>query len=753
MTKSSDGVAGLIEEYLQYFGFTATLKSLREERKKSRHTDNSPSGSTAHQFIKAFDKGDHSAFFGLWEKHIPARVRRDDSTARKLAFYCQVHFAIFPLRSSGSSATSMKRFKTYLETSGLELAKAPEFLPFYALPFVDNAKEHPTFKELLTSKWESEVRSRASRFVQAVLKQEASQSGELPSLLGIVEGHKLGGAAGDNTSSTINQLRERVIRYENEMMDAKRKCMETQMCAHGLLKTTFELLQTLERASRGESIDTSVLRLHFTEVSRQAEFLGSPSLSKAAPAITNSSRQPAAQPQPQPNLPAPPVMPPSVVAPPAAPALAPLNHAKLHESLANADDNTRCRLLQALRWRLSRSQRAVRKHAVNDYVASDLLQLKHPQAASSCMQLLKVPDLLTREYVARLLNVIAAEKEGRQYLLSEQGTMCTELVSSLRALDDTDDGLLKQNLLGSLVKLSLHREPQSQMIEQGMLQWVLNQLKDIDNLSEYSQECSAALLMNLSLRTAGKKACEEPSLNVIKVLSDLLEHESMGLRTYINGTLYSLLTRPRLREAAQALGLEDILKTLDLAGDEDFARQIRYIQQQLHSDALDNAESDANEDEDEEEDEEEEDMEEEEETLEAQDGAPVGEKLLCSDYLAAAHHSPAKALGIKPQAVKAPGTQSSALARTMPRPTTPGVAQATVPNTPFRQKQQPKAGASAQNSPGSEIVLSSCRAPMPDEETIEKVKAKMEGSSGEQDMSAEFVQAFEMRSKIVRTPL
>ena len=43
--------------------------------------------------------------------------------------------------------------------------------------------------------------------------------------------------------------------------------------------------------------------------------------------------------------------------------------------------------------------------------------------------------------------------------------------------------------------------------------------------------------------------------------------------------------------------------------------QIRYIQQQLHSDALDNAESDAEEEEEEDEDEEDE-LEEEQETLE-----------------------------------------------------------------------------------------------------------------------------------------
>merc|ERR1712166_883442 len=126
------------------------------------------------QFLSAFNRGDCSGFFALWEKHIPSRVRREDPTARKLTFYCHVHFDMYPLRNtaSGSVQASMKRFKSYLETSGLELSKTPEFLPFYALPFVDNAREHPTFKELLTPKWETE-----------------------------------------------------------EMMQAKRKCMETQMCA------------------------------------------------------------------------------------------------------------------------------------------------------------------------------------------------------------------------------------------------------------------------------------------------------------------------------------------------------------------------------------------------------------------------------------------------------------------------------------------------------------------------------------------
>ena len=71
--------------------------------------------------------------------------------------------------------------------------------------------------------------------------------------------------------------------------------------------------------------------------------------------------------------------------------------------------------------------------------------------------------------------------------------------------------------------------------------------------------------MNLSLRTAGKIKCEEPDVIILKkifiekasqvevleVLNELLEHENMQVRTFVNGTLYSLLSRPILKEQAK----------------------------------------------------------------------------------------------------------------------------------------------------------------------------------------------------------
>lgn len=48
------------------------------------------------------------------------------------------------------------------------------------------------------------------------------------------------------------------------------------------------------------------------------------------------------------------------------------------------------------------------------------------------------------------------------------------------------------------------------MIEKDIIKWILNTLKyEKEELGEYFYEYATALLMNLSLRAAGKKKCEE----------------------------------------------------------------------------------------------------------------------------------------------------------------------------------------------------------------------------------------------------
>jgi LisH domain-containing protein ARMC9 len=184
------------------------------------------------------------------------------------------------------------------------------------------------------------------------------------------------------------------------------------------------------------------------------------------------------------------------------------------------------------------------------------------------------------------------------------------------------------------------------MIQLDMIKWIARVLRNEgDSLSDYSIEYATALLMNLSLRAAGKDKCEDPNIELLKVLNDLVEHDNLQVRTYVNGTLYSIFTRRKLREEAKELGMPEVLQYLMQNSDEQFKRQIQYILDQLNMQADSNdgqqqQEEDFDDEEDDDDDDDEEDDEDivEEEEGEFNDiideqGILVGEDLLVNDFV------------------------------------------------------------------------------------------------------------------------
>jgi hypothetical protein len=158
------------------------------------------------------------------------------------------------------------------------------------------------------------------------------------------------------------------------------------------------------------------------------------------------------------------------------------------------------------------------------------------------------------------INALASECLGRTYLL-QKPDLVEVLVRVLHS--ETSDTSLRQNALGTLQKFSLRRRPQTIMIQLDMIKWIAYVIRNEGGgeggLSDYSIEYATALLMNLSLRAAGKDKCEDPEIKLLKVLDDLVEHENLQVRTYVNGTLYSIFTRKKLREEAKELGMPEVL--------------------------------------------------------------------------------------------------------------------------------------------------------------------------------------------------
>lgn len=55
-------------------------------------------------------------------------------------------------------AEAQSEFKKYLDSKGSELSKANEFLAYYALPYIPNPSNHPSFKHLYTVEWVQDLK-------------------------------------------------------------------------------------------------------------------------------------------------------------------------------------------------------------------------------------------------------------------------------------------------------------------------------------------------------------------------------------------------------------------------------------------------------------------------------------------------------------------------------------------------------------------------------------------------------------------
>uniref|UniRef100_A0A3P8XKL3 LisH domain-containing protein ARMC9 n=1 Tax=Esox lucius TaxID=8010 RepID=A0A3P8XKL3_ESOLU len=315
------------------------------------------------------------------------------------------------------------------------------------------------------------------------------------------------------------------------------------------------------------------------------------------------------------------------------PLLPSLDYDKLKRDLLGGSDRLKALLLQALRWRLTRSLHGEQRDTVlQAYISNDLLDLHSAQQVGSDSQP-RGSCKIVRQYMARLINALASLSEGRAYL-SQVPSVLLVLLESLKT--EEKDSLSRENVLGALQKLSLRRSQQSAMIGAGLIGWLVEELQDSDCLSDYTLEYAVALLMNLCLRTRGKRECARNAKSILKVLTDLLGHENQQIRPYVNGALYSILAVPAVREEAREMSMEEILGCYSREENPELNRQIEFIIKQLNSGEVpeEGRESD---NEEEEEDDDDEDMMEtdldKEEVLLPQPRELSGETLLTTNYL------------------------------------------------------------------------------------------------------------------------
>ncbi|XP_073866597.1 lisH domain-containing protein ARMC9 isoform X27 [Macaca fascicularis] len=426
----------------------------------------------------------------------------------------------------------------------------------------------------------------------------------------------------------LQQLHQQLVEAERRSMTYLKRYNKIQADYHNLIGVTAELVDSLEATVSGKMITPEYLQSVCVRLfSNQMRQSLAHSVDFTRPGTASTMLRASLAPVKLKDV----------------PLLPSLDYEKLKKDLILGSDRLKAFLLQALRWRLTTSHPGEQRETVlQAYISNDLLDC-HSHNQRSVLQLLHSKSDVVRQYMARLINAFASLAEGRLYLA--QNTKVLRMLEG-RLKEEDKDIITRENVLGALQKFSLRRPLQTAMIQDGLIFWLVDALKDPDCLSDYTLEYSVALLMNLCLRSAGKNMCAKVAGLVLKVLSDLLGHENHEIQPYVNGALYSILSVPSIREEARAMGMEDILRCFIKEGNAEMIRQIEFIIKQLNSEELPDGvlESDDDEDEDDEEDHDimEADLD-KDELIQPQLGELSGEKLLTTEYLGAgrpSHTSP-----------------------------------------------------------------------------------------------------------------
>ena len=181
--------------------------------------------------------------------------------------------------------------------------------------------------------------------------------------------------------------------------------------------------------------------------------------------------------------------------------------------------------------------------------------------------------------VIKLVNSLANYIIGKNYLLSKNNLIDDIFKCMISEKFDTP---LRQNCLGALQKFSLRKEAQNKLIELNVIHYLIDIFTfQADILSDYSVEYGLALLMNLSLRKEGKEKFEAVGEKIINIFIKFLKYENIQVLTCINGMLYSLLSKKKIKKLAIEMKIWDCLEQLKKLKNELINKQINYIQDEL----------------------------------------------------------------------------------------------------------------------------------------------------------------------------
>ena len=177
----------------------------------------------------------------------------------------------------------LNEFKNFLDTRGQDLSKTSEFLQYYALPYVQNPLQHPTFRAVCSKKWATELRNKLKEFLEANIPKNQS-----PQLFHWYANFKKRAGPSDlgggSASADAEELKERLLLMQRHYVVLEKKeeyakstLIESQskwtLFSKDILNIAKELLQTMDAFQISQSMNKVPMDPIREKLSRYEAFL------------------------------------------------------------------------------------------------------------------------------------------------------------------------------------------------------------------------------------------------------------------------------------------------------------------------------------------------------------------------------------------------------------------------------------------------------------------------------------------------
>ena len=231
--KSTDIISSLIHEYLLKRDYQKTLDAFQEELiakiKQKNYYKIAFSNITETNLLKFFNYGRKADFLKSWKRLIPNHIRLREPPLQKLEFYIQVYFAIYPLlyrdgeiNCKKTIQETMDEFKIFLEKKDSDYSKSNEFLQYYALPYVQNIKTHPTYSKLFQPEWAIELKDKIHLAIKTYLPNI-----KYPVLYDLVNESNANAANSGNTNLNVSTISHKANMMKTFLENVSQEKIET----------------------------------------------------------------------------------------------------------------------------------------------------------------------------------------------------------------------------------------------------------------------------------------------------------------------------------------------------------------------------------------------------------------------------------------------------------------------------------------------------------------------------------------------